>query len=165
VTTPNLPQDPLADLRGWHFPEPVSWWPPAAGWWVLGLLVVLLAAILIRWLLVRYRARAAARAAQRELRDLQAAFATDGDAGAFARGISRLLRRFALACFPRRQIAGLAGADWLAFLDAHGGNGRFRDGPGRVLVEAPYRPVDAIPAEELVALVREWIALNEGGRA
>ncbi len=165
MTPPNLPQDPLADLRGWHLPEPVSWWPPAVGWWVLGLLGILLTAILIRWLLVRYRARAAARAAQRELRDLQAAFETDRDAGAFGRGISRLLRRFALARFPRRQIAGLAGADWLAFLDTHGGDGRFRDGPGRILVEAPYRPVDAIPAEELVALVREWIALNAGGRA
>ena len=27
--------DPLAGLRPLHRPLPVSWWPPAPGWWLL----------------------------------------------------------------------------------------------------------------------------------
>ncbi|MBT3527943.1 MAG: DUF4381 domain-containing protein, partial [Porticoccaceae bacterium] len=27
--------DPLAELRGIHLPDPISWWPLAPGWWVL----------------------------------------------------------------------------------------------------------------------------------
>jgi len=160
--SPAGPADPLAGLRGWHLPEPVSWWPPAPGWWVLALLVVLLAAAAIRWGLGFYRSRAAARAAKGELRQLRELFQRDGDACAFARGLSRLLRRYAIARFPRRQVAGLAGGDWLAFLDEHGGGGRFRGGPGQVLAEAPYRPVAEIPAGELASLVEDWISRNAG---
>jgi len=158
--SPTAPADPLAGLRGWHLPEPVSWWPPAPGWWALAALVILLAAAVTWWGLSFYRSRAAARAAKAELRQLRELFRRDGDASAFARGLSRLLRRYAIARFPRRQVAGLAGGDWLAFLDEHGGGGRFRGGPGRVLADAPYRPVEQIAAGELADMVEDWIARN-----
>lgn len=162
--TPAVPVDPLAELRGWHLPEPVSWWPPAPGWFALVLLAMVLMLVAVWWALRRYRARGAARAAKRELQRLQDDFKTAGDVAAFSRGLSRLLRRFAIARYPRRQVAGLAGADWLDFLDAHGGNGRFRAGAGRVLAEAPYRLVEAVPAEDVAALVGDWIAQNAGKR-
>jgi hypothetical protein len=158
------PADPLAQLRGYHFPAPVSWWPPAPGWWVLGGLLLALIAAGAWVLLRRRRRRAAARRAQEELQALRAALATGRDPAAFVRGLSRLLRRFALARFPRREVAGLTGADWLAFLDANGGGGRFRDGPGRLLTEAPYRPAGEIPAEELADLACDWILRNAEGR-
>jgi len=158
--SPAAPVDALAGLRGWHLPEPVSWWPPAPGWWTLAALVTLLAGAAAWWGLSLYRSRAAARAAKVELRQLRDLFQRDGDVSAFARGLSRLLRRYAIARFPRRQVAGLTGGDWLGFLDAHGGGGRFRGGPGRVLAEAPYRPIEQIAAGELADLVEDWIARN-----
>ena len=158
--------EPLADLRGYHLPDPVSWWPPAPGWWLLALLGLSLLVLLVGWLVRRYRRGAAARAAQAELAALRAALAQDGDAAACARGLSRLLRRFALVRFPRRAVAGLSGEAWLAFLDAQGGGGRFQSGPGRLLLDAPYRPPQDLPVGELASLVEDWIRRNQrsGGR-
>jgi len=157
--------DPLAGLRGYHLPEPVSWWPPAPGWWVLAGLAVLVCLMVLGWLLRRRRRRAAARLALGELAALRAAYQRDADPARFARGLSRLLRRFALARFPRGEVAGLAGQRWLGFLDAHGGAGRFREGPGRLLADAPYRPRAEIPADELAALAEAWIRANPEFRA
>lgn len=123
---------------------------------------MVLAAVALWWVLLRYRDRAAARAARRELRELRDAYEKGHDAPAFARGISQLLRRYAIARFPPRDVAGLAGAEWLDFLDAQGGDGRFRAGPGRLLAEAPYRPCHEIPVDDLAALVQDWIVRNSG---
>lgn len=161
MTTAAAP-DALAGLRGYHFPEPVSWWPPAPGWWLLAT-VLLLAAIALVWaLLRRRRRRAALRAALAELDQLTGT-QPGPDPAEFARRLSRLLRRYALARFPRREVAGLAGEDWLRFLDAHGGDQAFTRGPGRLLREAPYRPAGEIPASpQLAALARTWILRNAG---
>lgn len=152
--------DPLADLRAYHLPDPVSWWPPAPGWWLLLAVLGVLAVALAWWLSRRRRCRAAARQATRELARLRAALAVDRDEAAFVRGLSRLLRRYVLAAFPGRPVAALTGDEWLAFLDAHGGDGRFRGGPGRSLSDAPYRPAAQVAVDELAELVRDWIQRN-----
>jgi hypothetical protein len=150
----------LAELRGYHLPEPVSWWPPAPGWWLLLAVAVLAGALALWWVLRRRRCHAAARQAADELKILRGSLATRRDHAEFVRGLSRLLRRYVLAAFPDQPVAALTGDDWLAFLDAHGGDGRFRDGPGRQLVDAPYRPAADVAAEDLAALVADWIWRN-----
>ena len=157
--------DPLAGLRGYHLPEAVSWWPPAPGWWILAALVLLAAVLLSWWLLRRYRRRAAARQAEKELAQLREALRQRGDDPVFLRELSKLLRRFALAVFPRRGVAALTGEAWLRFLDEHGGDGRFRDGPGRQLVDAPYRPQGGEGSEQLADLVEDWIRRNREAHA
>jgi Ca-activated chloride channel family protein len=128
-------------------PEPpqVSLWPQTAGWIWLGLAVACVAAWLgRRWLLTR-RANAYRRAA------LKAVAAAGDDPAALA----VIVRRAALAGYPRAEVAGLYGEDWLAFLDeAYGGSG-FRAGPGRLLAVAPY--TSARRAPDLASLVAEWV--------
>ena len=155
----NAPQapDPLAGLRGYHLPDPVSWWPPAPGWWALALVLLIALGLLARWGIRRYQRDAARRAALAELAALEAAYSKDRDSATLARGLSRLLRRLALHHFPRAQVAGLTGEDWLAFLDAQWDRQGFQQGPGRFLLEAPYRPAPELPAEALIALSRAWI--------
>lgn len=158
--------DPLEGLRGYHLPDPVGWWPPAPGWWVLGLVLLAVGAVLGWWWLRRRRRTAAARQAQRELARLRRNRLEAKDPAAFVRGLSTLLRRYVLAVFPRREVAALTGEAWLAFLDRHGGGGRFLAGPGRQLLEAPYRPArDAAAGESpdaLAELVEDWIRDNRG---
>ena len=92
--------------------------------------------------------------------EVRRAWQGQGDAAASARALSRLLRRYALARFPRQRAAALTGEDWLSFLDAHGGGGRFRDGPGRLLADAPYRRIVTAPVAELAEVVQAWIQHN-----
>ncbi len=148
--------DPLAGLRDIHLPATVNWWPPAPGWWALAAALALGLALAV-WLVLRWRRGRVRRAALRELRALETAYAEAGDAGAFAADLSRLLRRYALQRFPRREVAGLTGQDWLRFLDTTGGRGQFAEGPGRALTIAPYRPPQSLDVPALAGLGRRWI--------
>lgn len=154
----------LVDLRGYHLPDPVSWWPPAPGWWVVA--IVALAAMLgVGWILRRrWQRRAGLRAALLELDNLGTQL-SEIESGEFARRLSRLLRRYALSRYPRSEIAGLAGEDWIAFLDRHGGSNAFSTGVGKVLLDAPYRPHAELPRQDLLELVRKWIRHNAEAQA
>jgi hypothetical protein len=157
--------DPLAGLRGYRLPDAVSGWPPAPGWWLLAGLLLLLLGVAVYFGMRRRRRRAGARLALAELARLRTDLAADGDQSAYLRAVSQLLRRFALTRFPRAQVAGLTGKDWLRFLDAQGGDGRFCEGPGQVLADALYRPSVELSAAELHDLLAEWIIYNRERRA
>lgn len=106
----------LSQLAPAHAPPPPGWWPPAPGWWlILVLLLAAAGAALWEW---RDPYRRSRRAALRELRAIRA---SQFDAGARARAIESLLRRFALAVFGSARVARLTGEAWLAFVATHGG--------------------------------------------
>ncbi len=144
------PPDPLSALRPIHSPPPVSWWPPAPGWWILAAAVLLLLAWLVRWYL-RGRMR---RAALRELEELEKnSTLSDRD---FAAAVSLILKRYALHCFPRQEVASLSGREWLEFLDSTASHKGFVSGPGSVLASV-YSPECRVDRKGLVTLARRWI--------
>ena len=127
-------------------PEAISMWPQTAGWlWVAGCVVIVLAGLIWMWV-SRRRANAYRRAA------LSALVAAGDDPVR----IADVLRRTALAAFPRRTVAQLHGAEWLAFLDraAHETNFAGSDA-GRVLAAAPYHPQE--PHHDLPGMAEQWI--------
>jgi len=148
----------LARLRDVHPPHLPSWWPPAPGWWLLALLGVAMMVIAFRfappwWR--RFRLR-------RHLFSLLDGIARRHRAGAPAEAIagelSQLLRLAALARFPQHDVAGLHGADWVAFLescDQHAGRlEKVRD----QLIVAPYGPPGAYgDAGALLHAARDWL--------
>ncbi|MEP2715127.1 DUF4381 domain-containing protein [Pseudophaeobacter sp.] len=129
-------------------PAPISMVPQTAGWAVLAgvLTLVLIWAGLRVWR--GYRANAYRRAALAELDMLT-------QSGQDPAKIAVLLKRTALAAYPRAQVAQLHGASWLEFLDAQLPGAGFSQGAGQILATAPWRATPPDPA--LTALARDWI--------
>ena len=157
-------QLPLRDL---HLPDAIATWPPAPGWWfVIAVVLCVLAYLLRLWL--RTRARGAARRyAMRQLNALLAAYEQHRDLVRFGAEASALLRRTMLAYAPREDLAGLTGDTWLAWLDRDLAQPVFVTGAGRALLDLPYRkPHSDLPAAEigrLVVALRHRIATPVGG--
>ena len=106
---------PLLDLQ---LPDPVSWWPPAPGWWLLVLIPV--AALLIFLFARRYRNRRPQRryrqGALNELDFHFQHFQRDNEAAVFVQALSGLLKRVALQTDDAERVAFLSGAQWGEYL-------------------------------------------------
>lgn len=148
--------DPLMNLRDIHLPEPVGWWPPAPGWWVvLGLIAAAFAFFLIAR---RRRADAPRRAALNELAVARSEFERSGDGHAAVSDVSTILRRYALEQFPGRDVASLIGDKWLDFLDNSAlGDASFKHQVGDLLTKAPYQNALAIDPLPLFEASAVWI--------
>ena len=136
-----------------HLPPPPSWWPPAVGWWLLaGLLLVLLGGVTV-WLRRRAQRRGTLRLFEHELDLVVAKSPAPALAAARVAGLSVLLRRIAGHHAP--HALRLIDEAWLEFLDGSDPSRPFSSGPGRLLLDAPYRPhVSAEDADRLTELVR-----------
>ncbi len=157
--------DRLHDILG---PAPVSWWPPASGWyWVMAFALIFLVAFalksFIRWQHNRYR-----REALPELARLETALKIQDQRAATMLALSELLKRVALTAFPREQVATLTGKPWFEFLDHTGSNAAFSNGLGATLENAIYDPrtvaaLDEQKIQELTQAVRHWIKNHQTG--
>ncbi len=146
------------DLRDIHLPEPVSWWPPAIGYWMLLLLFVFLVLLAMglrkRWLA---RERSAKIQALKELEQIRQEYQQSGNKRKLIEELSALLRRVSISLYPRSETASLTGDEWLKFLDKNSQDKGFTQGPGRVLATAPYQKEGKVDAEALIDLCRDWI--------
>ena len=149
-------QLPLRDI---HLPAPVSWWPPAPGWWLLFGAVLAMSIFFLYWRRRRKRIRLSAiNLAREELAWIREQFVTHEDPVESVRRLSALLRRLSISLFPREETAGLTGKAWLEFLDRPMAAKVFSGGKGRLVVEAPYRPgVEKEEVETLLSICHEWI--------
>ncbi|MEN8129410.1 MAG: DUF4381 domain-containing protein [Pseudomonadota bacterium] len=132
-----VPYQYLRDIRGL---DPIGWWPPAPGWWLVSMLAVLLLLTAI-WLW-QERRRFGGGWRQDAIQRLKVLRyrSTIEDPKDVGDELSELLRRIAIARRGRRACAGLSGETWLQWLsreDPTGFNWRTR---GRVLLTLPYAP-------------------------
>jgi len=126
----------LSNLRDIVIPEAPPLWPPAAGMWVaLGIIVLLM--LLVAWKLYTMRRRNAYRKAGLLLLSEVKT----------AHDVSVVLKRVALAAFPREHVASLYGDDWAAFLQTTCAHTSFLQ----------LTATDANPDPELIRLAGTWI--------
>lgn len=153
----------LMDIRGL---DSIPWWPPAPGWW-LGTLALLLTSIVL-FLLIRHLFRYPPGSwrweAQAALRDLWRQRHRQSQKEVAAQ-LSELLRRISIARFGREKTASISGRAWLEWLKQSDPNGFDWSGRGAVLLDLPYAPEDrrAEPGE-LEALILAALKLAAHGR-
>ncbi|GLS29532.1 protein of unknown function [Mesorhizobium albiziae] len=161
-------QDPLTRLALQHLadisvPPPVSWMPQTWGWAMLALVAAaLLIVALWRWhrrrVSNRYRREALA-----ELTRMERDLADNTGRAQALEAMPELLKRVALAAWPRDAVASLSGGNWLAFLRQHGGDRSFPEPAARLLDDLEYRSqetrmsVSEDDARMFAAAARRWI--------
>jgi|ERR1700733_3803401 Domain of unknown function (DUF4381) len=138
---------PLDKLHDFYQPPPPAWTPQTVGWYILfaiaGLVVIWTAVPLVRgWFANRYR-----RAALQELALLPPS------------EFSALLKRTALAAWPRERVASLSGAEWLKFLNEAAGDETFHSPPADRIEEMALQSVTLSNEDEhaLRGAVATWI--------
>jgi hypothetical protein len=137
----------LSNLRDLALPPQVPLWPPAPGWWIVAAAGVATAVIVAAMVVARHRRNADRRVALRELETVA------------PQGISTVLKRAALAAWPREQVASLSGPAWLAFLDRTGHTTAFTDGAGRSIETLAFG--GSVPDDEATAVrdaARHWLS-------
>ena len=143
---------PLKDL---HLPDPINWFPPAIGWWLVIVLIPVLIG-LSYWFYRHLTRQTALKSAKILLKTIKT---SPMDNAQKLAELSALLRRVAMSIAPRAETAGLTGQAWLAFLDSSLIGSPFTKGAGQCLASAPYRP--SAPSEheisQLTSLCEDWL--------
>jgi len=149
---------PVADLplRDIHIPEAIGWWPPAIGWWLVLVLTLLFLGFLF-WLYKRLTRKTALKTARKMLKALKNDSSLDDLAKITE--LSALLRRVAISTNTRAQVAGLAGQNWLHYLDRSVKGAPFSEGVGRVFLDTHYqKPAPSeLAIQEVFQLCEDWL--------
>ena len=158
-------QDPLADLKDIHTPEPIGlwpgdagFWPPAPGWWLLALFTIVALVLLIRWL---YRFNVRRRYRRQALAQLQHLHILKNDAALYLQAVNIVIKgaaQRAQSAASAPSVAALSGKAWLEYLDQSSHTSHFTQGEGQVLGDTLYAAKP--PSADLVIveqLAQRWI--------
>ena len=152
----------LAQLADIHLPAPVSWWPLAPGWWVLAVLLVVLAGYLGRLYWRSMQQRRVRDYALSELETCLRRFADSPEASdkrtiRFVNESNSVLRRVAMVHFPNDNVASLNGTDWVDFLRQHNLSGELDESLAHALAYGRFQTALNVDCDSLYAFAKLWI--------
>ena len=142
-------------LRDIHLPEPVSWWPPAPGWWLVLIIVIGLLALipfLIKWL----RYKPINKTAMQAFQGIKDDYKNHQDKQQLVQQLSILLRRTCMSYVGRQQTASVTGQAWIAQLNQLSNENIFTNDIADTLLNAPYQPNNTIDSDQLLQLSQQW---------
>jgi hypothetical protein len=109
-------QDPLAQLRDIHLPDPISIWPLAVGWWILLTIIMLLTTTIV-WGIKRHLANKKRQLMiDYELDKVFADYKLQGDFQAYLQALSELLKRAAISLRKDKHVAAYSGKEWQQYI-------------------------------------------------
>jgi hypothetical protein len=152
----------LRSLKDIVTPQPVSWFPQTWGWIAVAVvLVALVLALLVRQVM-RYRANRYRREALLELQALEREIRDPATRRHAVQALAALLKRTALAAWPRADVAPLSGVAWIEFLRKQEDDG-VAEALATMLDDLEYHgdgSMKTMPsniAGDIVASARQWI--------
>ena len=150
-------QEALKSLKDIHEPQPVSFWPPAPGWWIV-LICAPLFILLIRYVYRLQQRPKYKKLATQELGNIVANFEIQHNSHKTAKEISLLLRKVLVLKNKNVNVAGLIGDDWLQYLDEVSGSSFFTQGGGRILKTIPYQSQSDEKIDDLILATKKLIS-------
>ena len=154
MQTDHSPQ--LAQLADIHTAAPPALWPPAPGWWLLALFVLVIVTILIRVAMGKAAIRRRRQAWLDELDSLGDRHDPESSPHDYLAALNRLFRGVALKAFPDTACAKLEGEAWVAFLAGLMPEGVDTDDLA-ILARGPYEPAPNFDAPALQSLATAWV--------
>ena len=153
-----MPAEPLP-IRDIHLPEPITWWPPAFGWWLVLLCIITLVIIMV-WSYKKITRKTAIKSARHLLSQIQ--MRSDWDNLQKLTALSALLRRTAISIYPREQVASLTGQAWLDFLDRPFKEKKFSSPQGQQLINSLYQQTNNSDLNPLFEFSEQWLTAIKG---
>ncbi|VAW83719.1 FIG00657500: hypothetical protein [hydrothermal vent metagenome] len=150
-------EETLENLRDITLPAAVSWWPPAPGWWLLAVLLIIVIAFCINELKKRYLRISILLLAQKERDKIVASYNKNKDSTVLMSQLSILLKRYALLCFPEKNVAGLNGEPWQKFIMDQGPDTVNSRKISKLFTTSPYKKVEAIDTEIIITYFNHWL--------
>ena len=150
----------LAQLADIHLPADISFWPPALGWWVLALLLLIASSFATRKLYKKAEQRKACQYALAELENCLEKL--DESAGQkkllqYVNDVNTVLRRVALVKFPESNPGSLVGETWIAFIRRTGNSSQLDDQLSTALSHGRFRKQITVDSQALNQMARSWI--------
>jgi len=135
--------NPLQDLKDIHTPIAVESWPPAYGWWLLAVLIVLSICVLIIW---QIKARKVTLAKRQALQVLQQIDGLNPDC---VSQLNQILKRLAMTYFPKQNVQQMHSEKWTEFLVKTFSNKKTKDFSETMksMQQALYQPQQLESAE------------------
>jgi hypothetical protein len=159
------------ELKDIHLPDSILWWPPAPGWWVLGVvlitflfLMLLLLPKLWRWL----RYKPVRSLSLKEFYLIKQSHQQQADQKQTLQAITTLLRRTVMSKSGRIGHAGVVGDDWINQLNQMSQKDCFTQAQGKLLKHGRYQPAiegqNKADIDSLLQSCENWIkSLPKGG--
>ena len=147
------PADAL-NLRDIHLPDAVSWWPPALGWWVSGILLIIIV-VGIGLFIKRLKAPSLIKSAKVEIEHIITLYESHADQQHLVQDLSIALRRIGISYLPRDHAAGVLGRAWYDQLNQLTKKEPLSDEIIKILLEAPYQKNLQMNEQQINALKQQ----------
>ncbi|NKB31833.1 MAG: DUF4381 family protein [Pseudomonadales bacterium] len=152
----------LAQLADIHLPAEVSYWPPAPGWWILALLLLVAVVYFVRRMVQLRNLRQVCQHALAELDRCYKSFAgANGDPGSvrlrYVNEFNSVMRRVALVHFPQANVASLGGDAWVDFIRQKGDSSGLNDEIAAALSFGRFQTQCDVDVDAMNNLGQAWI--------
>jgi hypothetical protein len=157
-------QELLAQLADIHLPEAVTYWPPAPGWWILSLAILVAAIYLGRHY---QQVRTQQKILQYALAELDQCYqqytmaenkADSEPKLRFVNQFNSVLRRVALWHYPDSNAASLGGDAWVAFIREKGNSSHLDTEMADALSKGRFQLECNVDINAMKTLGQEWVS-------
>ena len=160
----------LAQLADIHLPEPVSYWPPAIGWWVLAAIALVLLTILFRKFANSRRQQKICQYAVAELQRCYDNYSHTDPANIdqskldYVNQFNTVVRRVALVHYPHANAASLDGTSWVDFIRQKGESSLMTDDIAAALQYGRFQTKCDVDVDAMQSFGQQWVeSLYKGG--